>query len=137
MKKIYKVGTYLELEVKYFGGLFGTILKKSEKGWLIRNIKYIYAESIEEALNKYDRLFGEQYESITGWGNWYEHSDNIDIWCHDKTTKIIDQYFTIVEENYEPKNIQSLKENMSAYDFRDWWHDSNLLDEEMLLEKEN
>lgn len=137
MKKIYKVGTYLELEVKYFGGLLGNVLKKTEEGWLIRNSKYIYAESVEEALNKYDRLFGEQYESIKGWGDWYNHSNNIDIWCHDKTIKITDQYFTIIEEDYEPKNIQSLKENMSAYDFRNWWHDAGLPDEEMLITKEN
>lgn len=140
MKKIYKVATHLDLKINYFkrmGGLFNKIFKTEEDAWVNFNAKYIYAETIEEALNKYEKLFGKKHTSFWDWMRWCESSKNIDIYTNSKNVDIVDQYFYIVEEDCQSQNISKLKENMSAYDFRNWWYDAGLSDEELLLEKEN
>lgn len=140
MKKIYKVATHLDLKInhlKRMGRLFNRLIKNSEDAWVNFNVKYIYSKTLDEALNKYEKLFGKKYTSFSDWMRWYESSKNIDIFTDSKKVDIVDQYFYIIEEDCQSQNVSELKKNMSAYDFRDWWHDSNLSDEEMLLEKEN
>lgn len=140
MKKIYEVATHLDLKINYFkrmGALFNRILKTEEDAWVKFNAKYIYAETEEEALNKYEKLFGEEYTSFWDLMRWCESSKNISIFTDSKKVDVVDVHFYIIEEDCQSQNISKLKENMSAYDFRDWWHDSNLSDEELLLEKEN
>lgn len=140
MKKIYKVATHLDLKINNFknmGGLFNRLIKKSEDAWVNLNVKYIYAKTVDDALNKYEKLFGEEYTCFENWMRWLESSENIDIFTDNKKIDIIDQYIYVVKEDCQTENITTLKVNMSAYDFRDWWHDAGFADEEMLLEKEN
>lgn len=121
-KIIYIVGIKQNLEYNHM-----RLFKKSyiTQEWIIRNIKYIYATSPKEAIEKYNHMFYQEYESISGWGDWYDISKNIDMWALENKNfiKTINQEVIIVEENYFPKNIKILKTHMSAYDFRDWWHD--------------
>ena len=135
MKKIYKVATHLDLKINHLKRM--GLLKTEEDAWVNFNVKYIYAKTLDEALNKYEKLFGKEYTSFSDWMRWYESSKNIDIFTDSRKIDIVDQYFYMIEEDCQSQNISELKANMSAYDFRDWWHDSKLSDEELLFENEN
>ena len=116
MKKIYKVATHLDLKInhlKRMGGLFNRILKTEEDAWVNFNAKYIYAETIEEALNKYEKLFGKKHTSFWDWMRWCESSKNIDVpVCSnleipttDFTTELI--VFTLVFSTFSSLFVES------------------------------
>ena len=48
MKEIYEIGT-----VQYFTYTSFSFSKKAEEHWVIRNVKYIYANNEDEAKEKY------------------------------------------------------------------------------------
>ena len=135
MKKIYKIATHLDLKINHLKRM--GLLKTEEDAWVNLNAKYIYAKTVDDALNKYEKLFGEKYTCFENWMRWFESSENIDIFTDSKKVDVVDVHFYIIEEDCQSQNISKLKANMSAYDFRDWWHDSKLPDEELLFEKEN
>lgn len=140
-KKLYKIGIKLNIEYtktrinfnlknEY---LFQRITKVYDE-YIIRNVKYVYASSSIEAVEKYQTLWNKTYTSLLGWGDWYSYSDHIDVYCtHDPRFKIKNQEIIVIKENCSPKNIGELKENISAYDFRDWWHDYHCNDIEEVL----
>jgi hypothetical protein len=130
-KIIYQVGIklnikYTKLIVKWISLFKKEKIKTSSDEWIIRNVKYIYASSAEEAISKYELMFKKIYVSLSGWGDWYDCSKNINLdSIGDFRYTIINQETIIVEEDTYPKNIEELKKNMSAYEFRAWWNDYN------------
>ena len=130
-KTIYEDG--IQLNIKYIKLIvkWTSLFKREKKEissdeWIIRNVKYIYASSSEEAISKYESIFKKIYDSLSGWSDWYYYSKNIDLdSIHNPRYKIINQETIIVKEHTNPKNIEELTKNMTAYDFRDWWHDYN------------
>lgn len=130
-KIIYEVGIQLNIKYTKLIVKWISLFRKEKKEissdeWIIRNVKYIYASSSEEAISKYELMFKKIYDSLSGWGDWYDYSENIGLESiSDPRYKIINQETIIIKEHTNPKNIEELKNNMPAYDFRDWWHDYN------------
>ena len=125
-KLLFLVGTRQNLKITYkINSLFKKPIIKETDEWIIRNTKYIYASCKEEAIAKYCIIFFKDYHgSIKGWRDWYDTSENINLWSIDKKNiRIINQEYIILEEDSCPCNINVLKEQMSAYDFRNWWQD--------------
>lgn len=132
MKIIYEIGTVLDIEYhkdifdKIYDKLINKNVSTTRKEWLIRNVKYIYASSPKEAIEKYKMIFLKTYNSLSGWFDWYEYSKGITVnSINNSKFKIINQEVTLISANVHPKNIKSLKNSMSACDFRNWWHDYN------------
>ena len=126
MKKVYKIGTKQEFTYKPF-----LSFKKSAKlkeHWVVRNVKYIYANNEEEASNKYEEWFFRNYPSvIEGWGNWYLWSNDVNIAMNKNRIDITST--SIVAINAEKDinvNLETLKENMQAENFREWWFDGSI-----------
>ena len=54
MKKIYKIGTKQEFT---YTSIFNLFKKKINEYWVIRNVKYVYAENELEAKTLYQNWF--------------------------------------------------------------------------------
>ena len=120
-KRIYHIGT-----IQYFTYTEPKFLKRNEKTeqhYLIRNVKPIYAESKDVAIEKYKKLFYIEYQSIHGWGDWYEWSNGVSIEMYDKAVEIVGLIIMSVEttENF---TYGYYRENMNAEDFKEWWFDN-------------
>lgn len=121
MKKIYKIGTkqeFIYTTLKFFGKKI-----KTEECWIIRNVKYIYADNKEDAKEKYMKWFFKEYESIRGWRDWYLESDNVDILSMDVNRANITSTVTVLIDDDKDIDInyKDLKENMQAENFKEWW----------------
>ena len=120
MKKIYKIGT--KQEFTYTTLKFFKKKIKTEECWIIRNVKYIYADNQEDAKEKYMKWFFKEYKSIKGWGSWYLESDNVDIWMDENRANITSTVLVLIDND---KNIdasyEDLKENMQVENFKEWW----------------
>lgn len=123
MKQIFKIGT-----IQYFTYTVPAFFKKNfkiTKHWVIRNVKYIYANNEEEAKEKYKDWFFIEYTKIThGWGSWDSESDGVDIfmnecWIDIKSTEIV-----AIDNKYLGINYEKLKNNMQAENFKEWWFDN-------------
>ena len=122
MKQIYEVGT-----AQYF--TYTTLLffkKKVEEHWVIRNVKYIYANNEEEAKEKYKQWFFREYKGIIqGWGDWYLTSNGVDLYTmSDKNINITKTKIIAIDNKYLNVKYEALKENMQAEDFKEWWFDN-------------
>ena len=122
MKQIYEVGT-----AQYF--TYTTLLffkKKVEEHWVIRNVKYIYANNEEEAKEKYKQWFFREYKGIIqGWGDWYLTSNGVDLYTmSDKNINITKTKIIAIDNKYLNVKYEELKENMQAEDFKEWWFDN-------------
>lgn len=121
MKKIYKIGTkqeFIYTTLKFFGKKI-----KTEECWIIRNVKYIYADNKEDAKEKYMKWFFKEYESIRGWRDWYLESDNVDILNMDvNRVNITSTVPVLIDDDKDIDiNYKDLKENMQAENFKEWW----------------
>lgn len=124
MKQIYEIGT-----AQYFTHTIPTFFKKNRKAeehWVIRNVKYIYANSEEEAKEKYGRWFFIEYATIIGgWGNWYTTSDGVNIFSmSDRNIEITETKIVVLDNKYLNVKYETLKENMQVEDFKEWWFDN-------------
>lgn len=123
MKQIYEIGT-----AQYFTYTIPAFFKKNIKvreHWVIRNVKYIYANNEEEAKVKYKNWFFEEYTKIThGWGNWYLESDGVDIMMNEKWIDITSTEIVVIDNKYLNINYEKIKKNMQAEDFKEWWFDN-------------
>ena len=122
LKQIYEVGT-----AQYF--TYTTFLffkKKVEEHWVIRNVKYIYANNEEEAKEKYKQWFFREYKGIIqGWGDWYLTSNGVDLYTmSDKNISITKTKIIAIDNKYLNVKYEALKENMQAEDFKEWWFDN-------------
>lgn len=123
MKKIYKIGTKQEFIYAPYK-LFGKKINP-EKHWVIRNVKYIYANNKEEAKAKYEKGFFIEYPSIMNrWGNWYLESKGISIFMREKHIDITSTKIVLIDEDKDiDVNLKTLVENMLAEDFKEWFND--------------
>lgn len=124
MKQIFEIGT-----AQYFTYTIPAFFKKNiktENHWVIRNVKYIYANSEEEAKEKYKNWFFQEYEKIfQGWGNWYLTSDGVDLWSMDDNhVDITETKIVAIDNKYLNIKYETLKENMQVEDFKEWWFDN-------------
>ena len=124
MKQIFEIGT-----AQYFTYTIPAFFKKNiktENHWVIRNVKYIYANSEEEAKEKYKNWFFQEYKKIfQGWGNWYLTSDGVDLWSMDDNhVNIIETKIVAIDNKYLNVKYENLKENMQVEDFKEWWFDN-------------
>ena len=122
MKRIFKIGT-----VQYFTYTIPKFMRKNIKKecWVVRNVRYIYANNEEEAKEKYKNWFFKEYEQITyGWGNWYLTSDDVDIFSmRESSINITFTEIVSVNDNINV-NYNELKKDMQAEDFKEWWFDN-------------
>ena len=124
MKQLYEIGT-----AQYFTYTYLALFKKNrkvEEHWVIRNVKYIYANNEEEAKEKYKRWFFQEYkEIIHGWGNWYLTYDGVDLWTMcDSQIDITETKIVAIDNKYLNVKYETLKENMQVEDFKEWWFDN-------------
>ena len=119
MKKIYTIGTKQE-----FTYVPLRLFKKNivtEEHWLIRNVKYIYAENELEAKEKYKNWFFKKHEAIThGWGNWYSYSAGVDIMMEESYIDIVSTTLVLIDKDINI-NYETLRTDMQAENFREWW----------------
>ena len=122
MKQIFEIGT-----VQYFTYTTLSFFKKKVKEhWVIRNVKYIYANNEEEAKEKYMNWFFQEYkEIIHGWGNWYSTSEGVDLWTmRDGNIDITKTKIIALDSKSLNVKYEILKENMQVEDFKEWWFDN-------------
>lgn len=121
MKKIYKIGTRQNFTYR-----ISPFLKKPvnfEEHWVVRNVKYIYANNAEEARDMYERWFFREYQWITkGWGNWYCESVGTHFTMDEGKINITSTKIVLVDDEKDiDVNLETLKENMQAENFKEWW----------------
>lgn len=123
MKKIYTIGTRQNFTYTILNFFKKNI--KTKEHWIIRNVKYIYANNKEEAVEKYERWFFREYEEITkGWGNWYMESDDISVMMNENRINITSTEIVLIDEDKDIDiNLEILKEHMQAENFKEWWFD--------------
>lgn len=123
MKKIFEIGT-----AQYFTYTIPAFLKKNiivEEHWVIRNVKYVYANSEQEAKDKYKHWFFKEYKEITsGWRNWYSESNGVDVLMQESWIDITSTKIIAIDNKYLNVNLEDLKKNMQAEDFKEWWFDN-------------
>lgn len=121
MKRIYKIGT--KQNFTYTTCKFFKKKIKTEECWIIRNVKYIYADNQEDAREKYIKWFFKEYESVSGWRDWYLESNNVDILSMDLNRTSITSTVPILIDDEKDIDVdyKKLKENMQAENFREWW----------------
>lgn len=123
MKQIYKIGT-----LQYFTYTIPSFFKKNRKVqeyWVVRNVWFIYANSEDEAKEKYkDTVFYTPKEITLWWGDWYGTSDGVNIHMKENWIDITSTDVLVI--NYDNRDVKydKLKEHMLAEDFRDWWFDN-------------
>lgn len=113
-KTIYKVATVFNVMIQ-------RKISANEEGCIICNTKYILASSDEEAINKYNDLFLKEYKCIPSIDEWDEVSSNIKEQLY-KDIKIKSIKTLIINSDCKYVSIQKLINNMSAYDFKEWWN---------------
>lgn len=124
MKQLYKIGT--KQEFTYATLRFFKKNIKTEEGWVVRNVKYVYANSPEEAKEKYLNWFFKEYRGIIkGWRNWYCGSDNLNLFMEDKYIDITSTKTVLIDAEKDiDVNYETLRENMQAENFKEWWFDN-------------
>lgn len=126
MKKIYKIGTkqdFTYATIKFFKKVI-----KTEEHWIVRNVKYIYADNKEEAKEKYEKwFFYEPKEIISGWGNWYWKSEGASVMMNENRINITSTKIVVVNAEEDVNvSFDILRENMQAENFKEWWFDEQI-----------
>lgn len=122
MKQIFEIGT-----AQYFTYMNLSFFRNSSKSehWVIRNVKYIYANNEEEAKEKYRNWFFVNYKEITsGYGNWYLASDGVNIMMNEKWIDITSTKIIAVNNKFFNASLKKLQKNMQAENFKEWWFDT-------------
>lgn len=125
MKKLYSVGTAQFFSYTTYSGMFSKNKElKIEKYWVLRNKKFIYAESVKVAEEKYSAWFKKTYTGVTrSWGDWDIWSDGVGYDMDEDCIEILsEELFTSEKIDV---NIEELKKNMQAENFREWWFGEN------------
>lgn len=119
MKKIYQIGTKQEFT---YTSAFLFFKGKTEEYWVIRNVKYIYAEDELEAKSLYKNWFFYEYKTIVrGWGNWHLCSDGVSVQMNEGCIDITStEIVSLIDENIVV-NLEELKKDMHAENFKEWW----------------
>ena len=126
MKKIYRVGTKQDFTYKPSKKFNAFIIGDFKAGeyWIVRNVKYIYANDREEAKEKYKKWFFKEQQITYGWGNWYIISDGVNSMMDERNIDITStEIVSIREDDGINENIETLKEHMQAENFKEWWFD--------------
>lgn len=98
--------------------------KKKQSGFAFRNVKYFWCETQEEANQKYERLYNVFIDKVvTGWGE-IVHSKNFDLMMYECAYSNI-KCEVVDYPVYETISIDTLKENIGADDFAEWWFSHN------------
>ena len=125
MKKIYSVWTIQFFSYTTYQGIFRKNKEpKVESCWVLRNRKFIYAENEKVAEEKYSAWFRKTYVGVTrGWGDWDMWSDGVGYGMDEDCIKILSEGLLTSEKI--GVNIEELKKNMQAENFREWWFGEN------------
>lgn len=125
MKKIYSVWTVQFFSYTIYQGIFRKNKEPKVKScWVLRNRKFIYAENENAAEEKYSAWFKKTYIGVTrGWGDWDMWSDEVSYYMDDDCIKILSEGLVTLEKINV--NIEELKKNMQAENFREWWFGEN------------
>ena len=126
MKKIYKIGTkqnFTYATIKFFKKVI-----KTEEHWIVRNVKYIYADNKEEAKEKYEKwFFYEPKEIISGWANWYWKSEGASVMMNENRINITSTKIVSIDAEEDINaSFDILRENMQAENFKEWWFDEQI-----------
>lgn len=131
MKKIYRIGT--KQDFTYKNSKLHKLIFEFKDGdyYVVRNVKYIYANNREEAKEKYEKWFFRKDEYITvGWGDWYMWSDGADCMMSEKCINITSTKIVSINEDEDVNvNIETLKKSMQAENFKEWWFDDRSIKE--------
>lgn len=124
MKKIYTIGTKQNFTYSIFN-FFGKNIR-TEEHWVVRNVKYIYANNKEEAKEKYEKWFFVEHRAVLGgWGDWYRDSGNISLMMNEECVNVTSTKIVLIDEDKDINvNLETLKERMQAEDFKEWWFDN-------------
>lgn len=122
MKKIYTIGTkqsFTYAVLKFFNKII-----KTEEHWVVRNVKYIYANNEEEAVEKYKKWFFYMPKRIThGWGDWYMESEGANVMMNENRVNITSTQIVFIDEENIDINFETLRKHMQAENFKEWWFD--------------
>ena len=131
IKKIFEIGTtqYFIYKTPFF--LFFNEKAKNrimeKEHWVIRNVKYIYANTEEEAKEKYRKWFFKEYKKITREClDWFLWSDGVDIMMNESLIDITFTDIVSIDNEYLNVNYEKLKDNMQAENFKEWWFDNRV-----------
>ena len=122
MKQLYEVGTVQYFTYKSINRRFFKKINKTENHWVLRNVRYVYANNEDEAKDKDNKNFyKERKEVIRGWSDWKVCSNGATPLMKEDMINIIDT--KVVASNKFNVSVNCLKDNMTASDYRDWWFD--------------
>lgn len=131
-KKLYKLSNIAKFSVSILG-IFNRV-KSRDQAWIFYNTKYIYAANYDSAVAKFKKQFKYTIpndSSLKLHSIWVFDDNHFDKWSDN--LPLIDQRYKIDEVRYDigmwsidnPVDIKTLSTQMSAEDFKEWWHDKN------------
>lgn len=127
MRKIYKLALmqYLTYEPLW---IFKAIVKPKDY-WIIGHVRYVYANNLDEAKEKYKMLLFKDFDRVVlEWMDWYELSDEQIFFLLNKRRLHIGRVEIVLLEDESKTSINvgldELKKYMSIEDFKSWWFDS-------------
>lgn len=125
VKKLYSVWTVQFFSYTTYQGIFRINKEPKVKScWVLRNRKFIYAENEKAAEEKYSAWFKKTYTGVTrDRGDWDMWSDGVGYNMYEDCIKILLEGLVTSEKIYV--NIEELKKNMQAENFREWWFGEN------------
>ena len=130
-KKLFVVSTIVYCEVNRLSP-FLKVKKTIDTGWIDFNGKLIYAIDEIEAVKKYENTYFVMDPKICNPKNsklWANHSKSIPIDESNILVKYKTHKITAKEINPDLFSIDSLRMNMGAKDFKDWWKDNDTIEE--------
>ena len=131
-KQVFKVSVQLDIEFELYGFFKFKPLRKVtsvEKAWMECNALYIYANNKYEAIRKYKKIYPKALQHIYD-DTIYDSSLNYDNLVFQMKMKEADIKSTVskiicLNETEFFININDLKNNMNAVDYKAWLCDSN------------
>lgn len=129
-KKLYKLSNIAKFSVSILG-IFNRV-KSRDQAWIVYNTKYIYATNYDSAVAKFKKQFKYKIpndSSLKLHSIWVFDDNHFDKWSDN--LPLINQRYKIDEVRYDigmwsidnPVDIKTLSTQMSAEDFKEWWHD--------------
>lgn len=122
MKKLRCIGYKQTFDVYPFRFKFLRKLFKPTSGWVVRGLHYFYVEEDADIEEVYLGRYNVKKNSVTtGWGNWGRWSDNVSVIMPEGCLANIK--VSIVEYGVlETPTMEELWKDMSADDFKSWFH---------------
>lgn len=123
-KNIYFIVTKINIKIHWFNGFLRKIFKYTEDGTMLVLPRYVYADSSDNAILLYKNRFGIKNADIPPISEWYYTSDNLTA-SNIKNWEFNSKSIEVLKTDCSFVNITTLKNAMSAEDFKEWWHNTN------------